>query len=156
VHGDAREMGQNGEEAKGISAPCSPWAMVACRGGSAGGGRLEVAALRGGSALVLRKEGGSVVAVWVEPGSCRPLFIDVGRWLSGRYFELEDLLRPAMAVRERSRRGLGRRDSRPIGWWRCWTRPVVQGVSWLCSGDAERTAGCGGAVDRGDGSGRSL
>jgi hypothetical protein len=149
-------MGQNGEEAKGISTPCSPWAMVACRGGSAGGDGLVVVALGSGSALVLRKEEGSVVAVRGEPGSCRPLFIGAGRRLSGQYFELEELLRPAMAVRQRSRRGLGRRDSRPIGWWRCWTRPVVQGVSWPCSGDAERTAGCGGAVDRGDGSGRSL
>jgi hypothetical protein len=38
------------------------------------------------------------VAVRGEPGSCRPLFIGAGRRLSGRYFELEELLRPAMVV----------------------------------------------------------
>jgi hypothetical protein len=60
VHGDAREMGQNGEEAEGISAPCSPCAMVSCRGGSAGRGGLEVAALGDSGALVLMKEGVSM------------------------------------------------------------------------------------------------
>jgi hypothetical protein len=35
VHDDAREMGQNGEEAEGISARCLPWAEVVCGGGSA-------------------------------------------------------------------------------------------------------------------------
>jgi hypothetical protein len=34
-HGGGREMGQNGEEAEGISSPCSPWAGVARGGGSA-------------------------------------------------------------------------------------------------------------------------
>jgi hypothetical protein len=34
VHSDGREVGQNGEEVKGISAPCSPCARVACGGGS--------------------------------------------------------------------------------------------------------------------------
>jgi hypothetical protein len=38
------------------------------------------------------------VAMRGEPGSCRPLFIGAGRRLSSRYFELEELLRPAMAV----------------------------------------------------------
>jgi hypothetical protein len=49
-HGDGLEMGQNGEEAEGISAPCSPCAMVACRGDSTGMGGLEVAVL-GAAAL---------------------------------------------------------------------------------------------------------
>jgi hypothetical protein len=35
VHGDGREMGQHGEGAEGISAPCLPWAEVVCGGGSA-------------------------------------------------------------------------------------------------------------------------
>jgi hypothetical protein len=35
VHCDGREVGQNGEEAEGISASCSPWAEVACGGSSA-------------------------------------------------------------------------------------------------------------------------
>jgi hypothetical protein len=50
VHGDGREMRQHGEEAEGISAPCSPCAMVACRGDSTGMGGLEVAVL-GAAAL---------------------------------------------------------------------------------------------------------
>jgi hypothetical protein len=83
VHGDDREMGQNGEEAEGISAPCSPCAMVACRGGSAGGGGLEVAVLGGRRCSGAQEGGGSVVAVRGEPGSCRPLFIGAGRRLSG-------------------------------------------------------------------------
>jgi hypothetical protein len=72
VHGDDREMGQNGEDAEGISAPCSPCAMVACRGGSAGGGGLEVAVLGGRGALVLRKEGARLWPCGVSRGAVGP------------------------------------------------------------------------------------
>jgi hypothetical protein len=72
VHGDAREMGQNGEEAEGISAPCSPCAMVACTGRFAGGGGLEVAVLGGGGALVLKKEGARLWWCGVSRGVACP------------------------------------------------------------------------------------
>jgi hypothetical protein len=72
VHGDGREMRQHGEEAEGISAPCSPCAMVACRGGSAGGGGLEVAVLGGDGALVLRKEGARLWRCGVSRGAVGP------------------------------------------------------------------------------------
>jgi hypothetical protein len=35
VRCDGRKVGQNEEEAEGISAPCSPWVEVPCGGGSA-------------------------------------------------------------------------------------------------------------------------
>ena len=40
-HGGGREEGEKGEEAEGVPIPSSPWAEVACGGGStgAGGGR---------------------------------------------------------------------------------------------------------------------
>jgi hypothetical protein len=67
VHGDGRKVGQNGEEAEGISAPCSPYARVACGGGSTAKNgwrrRLAVAAQ-----LVVVVEQGRVVGVrwWGE------------------------------------------------------------------------------------------
>jgi hypothetical protein len=73
VHGGGRGMGQNGEEVEGNRFPCSPCAMAACRGGSAGG--ADWRRRRSG----VQEGGGSVVAVRGEPGSCRPLFISAER-----------------------------------------------------------------------------
>jgi hypothetical protein len=86
-----------------------------------------------------------------EPGSCWPLFIGAERRF-GRpiFFKLEELMRPAMVVRERSWRGLGLQESRPIR--RCGTRPLVQGASWPW----RRGVDGGGSGVGGDVSGRSL
>jgi hypothetical protein len=64
VHGDGREVGQNREEAEGISALCSHWAGVACEGGSAArsGRRRRLAAAAQLAAVV--EQGRVVGARW--------------------------------------------------------------------------------------------
>jgi hypothetical protein len=70
VHGYGRKVGQNGEEAEGISAPCSPYARVACGGGSTAknGWRRRLAAAA--QLVVVVVEQGRVMGVrwWVRDG----------------------------------------------------------------------------------------
>jgi hypothetical protein len=92
-----------------------------------GRGGLEVAALGGGGALVFKREGGLVVAVRGEPGSCRPLFIGTERRFR----------RPIFRARGAPAAGNGGSGkvpawTRPTGFavrQALWTRPVVQGAS---------------------------
>jgi hypothetical protein len=60
----------------------------------------------GGGAPVLRQGREVAVVVRDEGGNGVGLLIAGVRRFVGRYFELEKLLRPAMAVQEKSQRGL--------------------------------------------------
>jgi hypothetical protein len=105
----------------------------------------------GSGARVLRKERGLTVAVQGEARSAVGSFYSRGEGGNPAGALHADHVRPAMvdeAVWEGSRRGLGRRNLRPKWWWRCWTRPVVQGWAGCGSGKRRRGAGGGGAVWR--------
>jgi hypothetical protein len=64
---------------------------------------------------VLKEERGSAVAVRGEAGSAAVSFYSRGKGGNPAGALHAELARQPMAVRERSRRGLGRQDSRPIG-----------------------------------------
>jgi hypothetical protein len=64
--------GERREGDEGVLSLSSPWVGAAREGGFTDGGGLVVAVLGGGSALVLRKGRGSVVAVRGEPGAVSP------------------------------------------------------------------------------------
>jgi hypothetical protein len=71
-----------------------------------GGERREVVLAMGGGAPVLRQGRKVAVVVRDEMGNSVGLLIAGVRRFVGRYFEVEKLPQPAMAVREKSRCGL--------------------------------------------------
>jgi hypothetical protein len=97
----------------------------------------------GGGAGKLKRERDSAMAVQGEAKSAAGPFYSRGEGGNPAGALHADHVWPAMvekAVREGSRRGLSRRNSRPNWRWRCWMRPVVQGCAGCGSGERRRGA----------------